>query len=223
VITNISNNSLFAIPANQEFVYVHRFAHDPTNFSQILQSNFNLSSKSTANSFLQKQLNSTALSVNPFETEASVAYSSSESAPSLLDDNKLFRKFVSEHVNTALTEGFNDNIGRTNVAPLFELSTFSAWKKIHAALVDLFFNYTATSQTKSSKIQSYFSQLKSQIDIDAQFSENRCKKVLPSALSLYQENLPGHYTQLQHQQRVGHYFLFYTFIFSIFNLLPKNS
>jgi protein SMG8 len=192
---------LFAIPANQEFVYVHRFSHDPTNFSQILQANFNPAK--SANSFLLKQLNLSAPSVNPFEVSPVLSGSSSSESPPALDDTKLFRKFVFEHVNTALTEGFSDNIGRTNIAPLFELPTYSTWTKIYSALVDLFFNYTPTSQTKSAKIQSYFSTLRSHIDIDAQFSENRCKKVLPNALSLYQENLPGHYTQLQHQQRVN--------------------
>ena len=133
-------------------------------------------------------------SVNPFQPT-----SQETTPPQQLDDNKLFRQFVFEHINTALGDGFNDNIGRTSVAPVFELPNKTSWEKIYNALTDFFFG---ESPPKSSKIYSYFAQIKSHVDIDAQFSENRCKKVLPNALSLYQENLPAHYTNLQHQQRV---------------------
>ena len=112
-------------------------------------------------------------------------------------DASLFRKFVFEHIDTALTDGFNDNIGRTNVYPVFELPRASHWDKIFDALCDLFL-----SEPKTTKIQSQYAQLKSQIDIDAQFSENRCKKQMPAALNIYQEGLPSHYTKSQHNQRV---------------------
>jgi protein SMG8 len=144
--------------------------------------------------------------VNPFETSPLPDNSKTDPSPQppLIDDAKLFRKFVLQHVSTALNDGFNDNIGRTNnVMPLFELPTHATFVKIYMALVDLFFKSAAPVARGSSKINTIFNQLKSHVDIDAQFSENRCKKVLPTALSVYQENLPVHYTKLQHQQRVS--------------------
>lgn len=137
-----------------------------------------------------------------YQCLASASSSFSKSSTSTPDateiDAKLFREFVFGHIRTALSDGFNDNIGRTNVAPVFELPTCDVWYKLYDALVDFFL----TDTPKSSKIAAYYSQLKSQIDLDVQFSENRCKKLIPSALGLYQENLPAYYNKHQHQQRV---------------------
>jgi len=113
-------------------------------------------------------------------------------------DTDLFRKFVFDHINTALTEGFNDNVGRTNVYPVFELVKPAIWDKIFDCLEDLFLG-----DPKTQKVASQFTQLNAQIEIDSQFSENRCKKQLPLALSIYQESLPGHYTKSQHLIRVS--------------------
>jgi protein SMG8 len=114
-------------------------------------------------------------------------------------DASLFRKFVFGHTAKALSEGFNDNIGRSNnVQPIFELPRASHFYKIFDGLIDLLLK----DPPRSSKIQSHFAQIKTHIDIDAQFSENRCKKILPSSLNLYQENLPNFYTKAQHNQKV---------------------
>ena len=113
-------------------------------------------------------------------------------------DAKLFREFVFSHIRTALNDGFNDNIGRTNVAPVFELPTPETWYRVYQSLGEFFL----AEPVKNAKLASYYSQLKSQIDLDVQFSENRCKKLLQPALGLYQDNLPSHYNKLQHQQRV---------------------
>ena len=110
-------------------------------------------------------------------------------------DEMLFRNFVFEHTKKALNEGFNDNIGRTNVSPVFELPKASVWFKLFDALVDFFLK-----NPKSNKVLNQYSQLKAQVDIDGNFSENICKKNLPSAISLYKENLPTYYTSAQHQQ-----------------------
>lgn len=165
VITNISNNSLFSIPANQEFVYIHRYNHEKLDATRFLLSNLQ---------------NEGFMDTNMEKIDATE-----------------FRNFIFEHVNTALSDGFNDNIGRTNVTPVFELPTSSQWYKIYDALIDFFL-----AEPKSQKIQTFYSQLKDQIDIDVQFSEKRCKKVLPNAINLYQENLPAHYTKTQHDQKL---------------------
>lgn len=185
VITNISNNSLFAVPANQEFVYIHRLINETSSANRFLLTNMRLEAqnKMTQSTLTNLSQNST-FSTNDKESDA-----------------VHFRKFVFEHINTALTDGFNDNIGRTNVSPVFELPTVNSWYKIYDALKEFFL-----SEPKSNKIQLFYSQLKNNIDIDVQFSENRCKKVLPTALNLYQENLPAHYTKKQHLQRVKHFF-----------------
>lgn len=171
------------MPANQEFVYVHRLVPEEINISKLLISNSEFN-KPISSQQQQKHLN---MLTTPSAT------------PSADLDTKLFRKFVFEHIRTALSDGFNDNIGRTNVPPVFELATADTWYKVYEALADYFLGDAAP---KNSKLASYYVQLKSQIDLDTQFSENRCKKLLQPALGLYQENLPSHYNKIQHQQRV---------------------
>jgi len=205
VITNISNNSLFSIPANQEFAYIHRLSvQNSVDTNRFLLSNLFMecsrAKEATASStnFLNPHLRHQhhhQLSNN--NNNNSQNYLSNQIINNEGLDAKLFRKFVYEHVKTALNEGFNDNIGRTNVQPVFELPTVNSFEKLFDALCDFFLN-----EPKSSKIRQQYAQIKSHVDTESQFSENRCKKVLPTALSLYQENLPGHYTKSQHQQRV---------------------
>jgi protein SMG8 len=179
VITNISNNSLFAIPPNQEFAYIHRLTTKHIDNNKFLLTN---------------------ISKDKFNLK--------ETSIDIIDlDADLFRKFLFSHTQIAINEGFNDNIGRQNVQPVFELPRASQWYKIFDALVDLILK----DPPKTTKIQSHFTQIKTHLDIDAQFSENRCKKILPSALNLYEENLPNFYTKAQHNQRVCLY-LFYKFL-----------
>lgn len=164
VITNISNNSLFSIPVNQEFVYIHRNNQQKFNAFRSWSSSFNNDS-----------LDSSWQSL----------------------DLEQFRKFIFQHIKTALTIGFNDNIGRTNIPPIFELTTATIWYKIYQSLQEFFLG-----EPKTQKVMSIYAQLKDQIDIDVQFSERRCKKVLPHAINLYQESLPAHYSKSQHEQKL---------------------
>jgi protein SMG8 len=199
VITNISNNSLFAIPANQEFVYVHRVTSDHSNINKLLLS----SDLSVSMSMSSDQ------KLAPNQQRSSSSYRAGSIAPPPLSnslsnnndtdtlDGELFRRFLFQHVDTAVSDGFNDNIGRTNVLPVFELPSCDTWYRIFNAYLDFFLG-----EPKSNKIQAYYTQIKSHIDIDLQFSENRCKKLLTPAISLYQENLPLHYNKSQNQQRV---------------------
>ncbi len=193
---------MFAIPANQEFVYIHRLTCTKIDTNRFLLAVLHkecskpnvLSNNSHQRQFLTNQFAGESGTNNKNNSVKFLADSlvSNESL-----DSNLFRKFVFDHIKTALVDGFNDNIGRTNVYPVFELARPNHWDKIFDCLYDLFLG-----EPKTNKIQSQYVQLRAQIDIDAQFSENRCKKQLPTALNLYQEGLPSHYTKSQHNQRV---------------------
>lgn len=52
-----------------------------------------------------------------------------------------------------------------------------------------------------------FNMLRSLLDVEGQFSEARCSKVLPLALAAYQENLPSHYSSQYHESKVSILFL----------------
>ncbi|CAG2218840.1 SMG8 [Mytilus edulis] len=159
IITNISNNSLFAVPANQEFVYIH------TKKEEI----------SDPVSFYLQQLRMN----NSIESPRSRG-------------NSTFKEFLFQHVELALGRGFDDNVGRNPVTPVFEVPTCE--ERINA------------------KAQAHFNTLKSLLETDIRFSENRCNKVLPVAEAAYQEGLPTHYVtnfhlnKLQQAHRVFHQF-----------------
>ena len=153
----------------------------------------------TRSSVIDKFNRSTFGSIGNPLASLSISGATSFDSNSADTDAKLFREFVFKHIKIALEDGFNDNFGRTNsIQPVFELTTAETWYNIYESLRDFFL----TDTPKSSKLAAYYSQLKSQIDLDVQFSENRCKKLLHPALSLYQESLPAHYNKHQHQQRV---------------------
>ncbi|WAR14293.1 SMG8-like protein [Mya arenaria] len=89
VITNISNNSLFAVPANQEFVFIH-----------------------VAQNHISDPVSGTSL---PGERSRSSPLSRGGGEFS-------FKEFLWQHIDMALTKGFDDNVGRHPVAANFELA-----------------------------------------------------------------------------------------------------
>ena len=225
----VSNHSLFAIPANQEFVYIHRIQTSQVNNNKFLLANLYKeslrSSKPIGNLTASAALPSSASlfsSSSPMTASTSATGGATTTAAERILrseelDASLFRKFVGEHTKKALSEGFNDNIGRTNnVQAIFELPRASVWHKLFAALADFMLREPA----RSAKMRSHFAQLKSHVDIDAQFSQNRCKKIQPLAISIYQENLPTHYNKAQHEQRVS---LFRTILVDVGCLVSSQN
>lgn len=48
----------------------------------------------------------------------------------------------------------------------------------------------------------WLKKLKEDLNIDGRFSQNRCAKVLPLAVTHYQEDSPPYYSSTQHQAKV---------------------
>ncbi|XP_052821205.1 nonsense-mediated mRNA decay factor SMG8-like isoform X2 [Mya arenaria] len=195
VITNISNNSLFAVPANQEFVFIHvaqNHISDPVLF------------------FLQQLRENTTQGDAEIGSTQSKSFQSSRSGTSLPGERSRssplsrgggefsFKEFLWQHIDMALTKGFDDNVGRHPVAANFELATSQTWFLLANRLYSLFF-----SEKLDPKIQPHCNTLKSLLETDLRFSENRCNKVLPMAESAYQENLPTHYVTAYHLSKLA--------------------
>ncbi|KAI0238335.1 Protein SMG8 [Lamellibrachia satsuma] len=204
VITNISNNSLFAVPANQEFVYIHQKppdTADPVHFyiSQ-LTSHCTLYRNADQPRSRSYQVNRRANQMytggnsEPLTSSASQLNSISVATPTC---NSSFQEFLWQHIELAQTKGFDDNLGRNPVPSLFELPTVEQWfivcKELHAFfMVD----------QPDSHAWPYFNTLRSLLEIDTRFSESRCAKVLPLAESTYQDGLPQHYTKSYHLNKL---------------------
>uniref|UniRef100_A0A224YEU9 Nonsense-mediated mRNA decay factor SMG8 n=1 Tax=Rhipicephalus zambeziensis TaxID=60191 RepID=A0A224YEU9_9ACAR len=184
VITNISGNSLFAVPANQEFVYVRTTSsvrEDMVDF------------------FLQKLKDFCSPDYDDALSEdfLSLSLGGADEASS---QEHSFPAFLWQHIEMALSKGFDDNVGRHPVPADFELPTVSTWFKVATKLRDFFLS--ATSMAGSAMVSS----LKASLDIDVRFSEGRCGKVLPLATSAYQEGLPTHYTAEYHERKLARAF-----------------
>lgn len=267
VISNISNSSLFAIPANNTFVYIHRINNDNNIVNKYLLSNIKSSqnksstitsstAQSTAtntnatsnNSIASKSTSTTSRrhsyqsnrrqSLNTIESNNNITPTQHQYYDPNSYDTVLFKDFIYQHVNIAFKDGFNDNIGRNNINSIFELPKLSIWCKLFDTFYEAFFNKksailqqlpalvqqqllvsstsignttTATSSTNTieqkinnfkTKLSQSLGQIQPNIDMDVKFSINRCKKILPIALNVYQDNLPQHYTRQQHNLRL---------------------
>ncbi|XP_050413442.1 nonsense-mediated mRNA decay factor SMG8, partial [Patella vulgata] len=190
VITNISNNSLFAVPANHEFVYVHTKREDVVDpvisYLQLLR-NFNTPVK-------EESPKSRSYLTNRRAGQGPIT--SSSFTGRVRESN--FREFLWQHIELAFSKGFNDNVGRNPVSPIFELPVCDTWFQIALKLHRFFF-----TDIPEGKPQSHFNTLRSLLETDVRFSENRCNKYLPLAETAYQQDLPKHYIRSYHLQKLA--------------------
>ncbi|CAN7946565.1 unnamed protein product, partial [Ixodes pacificus] len=197
-----SGNSLFAVPANQEFVYVRTTSsirEDTVDFFLQKLRTFcspdyyeSLSGLWTQHCLIVCRR---IIAVDVAEQMSISPSKSTELAQSETPSHEhTFSSFLWQHIELALSKGFDDNVGRHPIPADFELPTVSVWFKVAAKLRDLILFNDSKSSVASS--------LKAALDVDIRFSEGRCGKVLPVASASYQENLPSHYTADYHQRKV---------------------
>ncbi|ESO91360.1 hypothetical protein LOTGIDRAFT_228810 [Lottia gigantea] len=190
VITNISNNSLFAVPANQEFVYVHTKREDcpdpVTSYLHLLR-NLNTPSKDDSPK-------SRSYLTNRRGGQGPLASSSFNNR--IRECN--FKEFIWQHIELAFSKGFNDNVGRNPLPSTFELPVCETWFYVALRLHQFYF-----TNIPEGKPQAHLNTLKSLLETDVRFSENRCNKYLPLAETAYQQDLPTHYVRSYHVQKLA--------------------
>ncbi|XP_064642230.1 nonsense-mediated mRNA decay factor SMG8-like isoform X2 [Lineus longissimus] len=196
VITNISNNSLFAVPANEEFVYIHSSKpeiDDHVNFYLNHLRNMCQSSKETEG----PRIHSYQTTRRSLQGSLSIDSNRSTSSMKPSAEHGL-KDFLWHHIDLAMTKGFDDNVGRNPVSALFELPTAETWFLISNKLHQFFLSDLKEGQARAS-----FNTLKSLLEIDTRFSESRCHKVLSPAEGAYQEGLPQYYPQSYHLNKLA--------------------
>ncbi|XP_071555169.1 nonsense-mediated mRNA decay factor SMG8 [Temnothorax nylanderi] len=179
IVTNISSNSLFAIPANQEFVYVHTGNTDSRDMLGYMARKLIQSCKTSSGSTPRSltSLDPPNIAVDDTETET-----------------HSFRSFLQQHINLAFARGFDDNVSRHSIPAHFEVPTLNIFCQVANKVFDYFIHGTDKE----------LSTLHNLLDTDVKFSKSRCSKVLPRALQAYQENLPQHYTRAYHESKLAH-------------------
>nr|CAD7597733.1 unnamed protein product [Timema genevievae] len=181
VVTNNSSNSLFAIPANQEFVFVNTKV-DPSKdrLSYMVNSlvNFCKDPNSDPTRNRNDSLEDSLLGLHPDS------------------HGHNFRNFLQQHIDLGFHKGFDDNVGRHALPSYFEVPQASLWFDVAGKLFSLFMT--------EGKLKQGLTTLRNLLDTDIKFSEGRCGKVLPLATASYQENLPSHYTRDYHERKLAH-------------------
>ncbi|KAH0955896.1 hypothetical protein HN011_006917 [Eciton burchellii] len=181
IVTNISSNSLFAIPANQEFVYVYTGSTESKDMLGYMTRHLMLSCKVSSGGTTSRSL------------------ASSDSNDILADtgienESRTFRLFLQQHIDLAFARGFDDNVSRHSTPAHFEIPTLNIFCQVANKVFDYFIHNT------DKELQA----LHNLLDTDVKFSKSRCSKVLPRALQAYQENLPQHYTRAYHESKLAH-------------------
>ncbi|KAG8325818.1 Protein smg8 [Homalodisca vitripennis] len=179
VITNVSTNSLFAIPPNKEYVFMLT-EPDPTQdwIPYLVNSMVDL----CRNPNLSMEQN-----------HCSYGYESL-SDPHRQTVEQRFQAFLQQHIDQAFSpNGFEDNTGRhAHLINPFETPPLGVLLEAANVLHRLMVSGTPPAS------------LHSLLDTDVRFSEARCSKVLPLATATYQENLPANYTREYHLKKVSH-------------------
>ncbi|XP_014483123.1 PREDICTED: protein SMG8 isoform X2 [Dinoponera quadriceps] len=179
IVTNISSNSLFAIPANQEFVYVHTESTESNDMLGYMASKLIQSCKVGPGGLTSRSLVSLDSNIVADDTE---------------EESHSFRLFLQQHINLAFARGFDDNVGRHSVPAYFEIPSLNVFCQVANKVFDYFVHSTDKELLA----------LHNLLDTDVKFSKSRCSKVLPRALQTYQENLPQHYTRAYHESKLAH-------------------
>lgn len=185
IISKSSLNSLFAIPANQEFVFI------PTT-------------KDAMRDWRTELIDTVINLCNNSSLRAESSEEQSFHSPSFLNemnsDRHCFKGFLQQHVEQAFSKGFDDNVGRHSAPTFFEVPKLSLWLEVSKKIFNFFLNH----EKSSNSFPNQSAMLHGLLDTDVKFSESRCGKVLPLAIATYQENLPTHYTREYHEGRLAH-------------------
>ncbi|XP_012940822.2 protein smg8 [Aplysia californica] len=223
-ITNVSNNSLFSVPANMEFVYIlckRSEVSDPVDFQtqQLKQrcfpsneENAPVSQKPRPYSASRRKLSAGIPNPLPLSAPSSLVAPSSHATAQgkLQQTSKLsatglrwsqeqgLKEFLWQHIEMVFSKSINDNVGRHGVEPVFVLPTLSTWLLAANAMQKYFFG-----PDQSTDVHSVVSSLTSMLDISLRFSEARCKKVMPLAEGAYQQDLPPFYITAYHLNKLS--------------------
>ena len=189
IITNVAANSLFAVPANQEFVYVDTGTGGAAMDLQATMINNCLSLMGSADA-PSDVFGDRGPFYNYFQSE--------ENKP-----QRCFSNFLREHINVGFEKGFADNISKH--APSmrdvhFELTGLGQWLEV-AAKVHTMLTEELTSDEGHPHSEAMIT-LRDDMETEIMFSELRCKKILPTAVAAYTEGLPPHYTAEYHNAKL---------------------
>ncbi|XP_050702519.1 nonsense-mediated mRNA decay factor SMG8-like [Eriocheir sinensis] len=223
VITNISANSLFALPNNQAYVYIMEEPQPGTAAPPLIAATLHslcgtpsAPSTPSAGDSLAADLTHLSLgmaggrgqSVGGGRQDPTSATTANGLSASILSGVATERKrnlehsfaiFLQQHIDQALGKGFDDNVGRHSGPLFFMVPRANVWFEAVNKIYNFFVSEPSEKDTKAKQVMSSLQNL---VETEVRFSAARCAKILPLALSTYKDGLPPHYTQLHHQEKL---------------------
>lgn len=233
VITNISANSLFALPNNQAYVYIMEENQEEIPASSLINNTLHKlcsSQDGIISDLSQLTLGSSNKSINTeggsirggrgmgsvlssrtgWESPASQSILSDTSSADALSASILagvaterkrnlehsFNVFLQQHIDQALGKGFDDNVGRHSGPIFFQVPRAGVWFDAVNRVYKFFMGEPSEKDTK------ILGSLQNLVETEVRFSDARCAKALPLAISAYKDGLPPHYTQMHHQEKL---------------------
>ncbi|CAL8143601.1 unnamed protein product [Orchesella dallaii] len=199
IITNISANSLFAVPANDDFIYVFdKSAQNSYSVSQSLAYTYIDLISTTCKKHAQK------ISTTPSRTSSNTAlpvkmsFRSEHDTLTYADSVNTFRSFILEHISLALDRGFDDDYRRVSGSKhFFVRPTLGQWEaafaKLHRHLI---------IEPSGRRVTEAYNHMQKFINIDSEYLEIQCAELFPKVYAAYQRGLPEFYTAQQHQAKL---------------------
>lgn len=192
VISHVSHNALFAVPAGHPYVYVQTC---PNSLKQDWLS-----------FYLQTLVPSNSSSPMPADSDDQYlpSYGLENEEHIMRTEKHDFRLFLSNVLDEAICRRvFDDDYGsNAYVRPL------GPGHRVERPLLRTWISATSllwhTLVVDEASLVS--TELSDSMDTDIKFSEERCSKVLPLAFNVYKDNLPSHYNTQFHETRVSQAF-----------------
>lgn len=189
VITNICNNSLFAICNQVDFVFITRTTDHRAGVDTFFES------------LVDQFIDDFSNNISAFrKIEKSFEHQPRKLHTNFDQSAQTFFDFLWKHVDMALTKGFDDNVGKHNVGAYFQLPTLQSFLNVLCSMSSHFFKQNQTESELNNNLQNKLGKL---LQIDRNFSQSFCVKVLNAAFAFYKENLPKNYPLQIHERKLN--------------------
>ncbi|KAK4311693.1 hypothetical protein Pmani_016826 [Petrolisthes manimaculis] len=231
VITNISANSLFALPNNQAYVYLmeegqenqappallkntlHNLCYTPGADSLVNDlSQLSMRGKGSGGGGMwgggtQRASPSPDTTTTTPSSPSSTSTSADTLSATILSGVSTERKRNLEHsFNVFLQQHIDQALGKgfdDNVGRHSGPVFFQIPRaSVWFEAANRVYRFFVAAPDKDTKAKQVVGSLQSLVETEVRFSDARCAKVLPLAIAAYKEGLPPHYTHLHHQHKV---------------------
>ncbi|XP_021949486.1 protein SMG8 isoform X1 [Folsomia candida] len=210
LVTNISANSLFAIPSEEDYIFLFDKTAEKVS---CLDTSPQEIYKETIAQACNMETTGDNLLTSLFPTCKSASGTSIQylSGASLQGQSlypvsyhtilNQFKEFILHHTRMALEKGFDDDSRRVaEHKHFFVVPTLGEWKIGFQILYDVLLN----PGNKMKRVTEGFDKLMRYINVDSEYLHSQCSTIFPKIFAVYQRGLPEFYSEHTHRRRLTH-------------------